>query len=151
MARSRSADGGAYWSCEHCAARYHASSPAELLRRGAGVRLAEPRAGASVAADRGFDAVKARLESFLRRLDDEDPWFVLGVPPGAPIEQLRSRYRELALEHHPDRGGDPAAMRRFASAYDRVRSASSRVAEVPSAAARPATVARAANVRSHPR
>lgn len=151
MARSESADGGAYWSCEQCAARYHSSSSAELLRRGAGVRLAEPRARASQPKDAGFDAVKARLESFLRRLDEEDPWFVLGVPPGTPLEQIRSRYRELALTHHPDRGGDPAAMRRFASAYDRVRSASLRSA--PPAPARPVApvVARAANVRSHPR
>ncbi len=32
-----------------------------------------------------------------------DPWDVLGVAPGAPIEEVRSAWRQLVRESHPDR------------------------------------------------
>ncbi|MSO87171.1 MAG: J domain-containing protein [Acidimicrobiia bacterium] len=36
---------------------------------------------------------------------------VLGVAPSAPVAEVRSAYIEQARRHHPDRGGDPGAMR----------------------------------------
>ena len=32
-----------------------------------------------------------------------DPYVILGVPPGAPLEEVRAAYRRLVKEHHPDR------------------------------------------------
>ena len=53
-----------------------------------------------------------------------DPHGVLGLPPGATAEDATARYRRLAKEWHPDRGGGPAAERRMAeinAAYDLLR------------------------------
>lgn len=45
-------------------------------------------------------------------------WEVLGVTPGARGDIVRARYRELAVKHHPDRGGDPAMMAAINRAYE---------------------------------
>ncbi len=33
----------------------------------------------------------------------DDPYQVLGLHPGAPLSEVKKKYRKLALEHHPDR------------------------------------------------
>ncbi len=43
-----------------------------------------------------------------------DPHDVLGVPSGAPTEEVRAAYRRLALQNHPDKNPDPAASEVFA-------------------------------------
>jgi hypothetical protein len=50
-------------------------------------------------------------------------WEVLGLPEGATAEQVKARYRELALRHHPDRGGDPEQFHCVRSAYEEARRA----------------------------
>ena len=42
------------------------------------------------------------------------------------IEELRKRYRELLKKHHPDNGGDLAAMQEINADYDRLFSVLSR-------------------------
>lgn len=42
---------------------------------------------------------------------------VLGVAPSAPIATVRQAYVEQARVHHPDRGGDPDAMRAVNAAW----------------------------------
>lgn len=49
-----------------------------------------------------------------------DPYEVLGVPPGAPEEDVKKAYRKLAMKHHPDKGGDPEQFKKIQSAYDRI-------------------------------
>jgi curved DNA-binding protein CbpA len=45
---------------------------------------------------------------------DRDWYVVLGVPRGAPDEEIKLAYRELALIHHPDRNpGNGAAAKKF--------------------------------------
>ena len=51
-----------------------------------------------------------------------DPFAVLGVTPGAPLDEVTASYRELAKRRHPDRGGDAAAMAEINAAYDLLRS-----------------------------
>jgi DnaJ-domain-containing protein 1 len=43
---------------------------------------------------------------------------VLGLPPNATPQQIKRRYRTLAKQHHPDRGGDPQQMQRIIVAYE---------------------------------
>lgn len=95
----------------------------ESSHRGAGVSTSSAPAAPvrSTRPTSDFEEVKRRLEAWLRRLDEQDPWFVLGVHPGADLDEVRARYRELALEHHPDRGGDPVQMRRILHAWDQIR------------------------------
>jgi hypothetical protein len=53
-----------------------------------------------------------------------DPFAVLGVAPGAPLDEVTASYRELAKRWHPDRGGDASARRmaEINAAYDVLRS-----------------------------
>lgn len=46
-----------------------------------------------------------------------DPYEVLGVPRGASRAEIRRAYLTLARRHHPDRGGDPAAMQAVNAAW----------------------------------
>jgi hypothetical protein len=41
----------------------------------------------------------------------------LGVRPGASREEIRSAYRALAMQHHPDHGGSVEKMREINLAY----------------------------------
>jgi DnaJ like chaperone protein len=49
--------------------------------------------------ERDFKSIRARF------VPDEhpDPWDVLGVPPGASLEEARAAWRRLVRETHPDR------------------------------------------------
>jgi hypothetical protein len=49
-----------------------------------------------------------------------DPHTLLGVAPGAPLEEVKAAFRRKALEHHPDRGGEAAAFIAVKHAYDRI-------------------------------
>lgn len=46
----------------------------------------------------------------------EDALSVLGLQEGACRLTIKQRYRELALQHHPDRGGEPETFQRIAKA-----------------------------------
>lgn len=53
-------------------------------------------------------------------LPQPEQWFqVLGVPSTASREVIDNAYRVLAMEHHPDRGGDSSQMARINYARDR--------------------------------
>jgi hypothetical protein len=71
-------------------------------------------------ADERFIAVKDRLEQWLAALDDQDPYRVLGVSPSDSADVVRARFKELALERHPDRGGSEAKMRELNLAYEKI-------------------------------
>jgi len=43
---------------------------------------------------------------------------ILGLPPNATPQQIKRRYRTLAKQHHPDRGGDPHQMQKIIAAYE---------------------------------
>jgi hypothetical protein len=142
MSRTRGAGNNVYYSCPRCA-RTIASVFDEAIRRRAGVRpvVPPPPPRPRTALDDRYDEAKARLDAWMRRLDDADPYHVLGVRPGAPLERVRARYHELAMFHHPDRGGDPVQMRRIARAYETLRERLAPAAPAPTTPAIPAPVA----------
>ena len=45
--------------------------------------------------------------------NQKDYYQVLGVPRSASQEDIRTKFRRLALEYHPDRNRDPSAQERF--------------------------------------
>ncbi len=51
-------------------------------------------------------------------MDLERAAHVLGVAPGAGMDELRSRFRALLMAHHPDRGGSDHATRELLEAWD---------------------------------
>lgn len=106
-----------YFCCPRCGRWQCAMYASEILRKHAGVRYARPEPA------RGpeFEKIKARMDAWVARLDRDDPAAVLGVSPRASNDQIRERYRELAMAHHPDRGGDASEMRRINEAYERLR------------------------------
>ena len=58
----------------------------------------------AVAARFGFDAAAtARIRARHLAPADDDPWSVLGVPPGADAATLRAAYHALVRTYHPDR------------------------------------------------
>jgi hypothetical protein len=58
----------------------------------------------------GFAALPAKAA--------ERPWWsVLGLPENATPDEVRARYRELAAENHPDKGGDASRMVEINQAY----------------------------------
>lgn len=56
-----------------------------------------------------------------------DLYRLLGVPPLASADAIRQRYIQVAKQHHPDVGGDPAVFRRVKEAYEILRDADRRL------------------------
>jgi len=106
-----------YFRCPQCR-RWVSSTYADVLRSDSQFQ-ARP-AGSQRPPDAQFEAVKNRLERWLSSLDDQDPYRTLGVSPMDPEAQIKSRYRELAMQSHPDRGGSPEKMRILNLAYERI-------------------------------
>ena len=46
-------------------------------------------------------------------------WEILGLAPGASATAVEAAFRQLAMEHHPDRGGSNAKMAEINEARDR--------------------------------
>lgn len=47
-----------------------------------------------------------------------DYYQILGVPATASPEEIKKAYRKLAMQHHPDRGGDTEKFKEISEAYD---------------------------------
>jgi hypothetical protein len=47
-----------------------------------------------------------------------DPHTVLGIAPGATLQEIREAYRRKAKQHHPDHGGEEWAFRILAQSYE---------------------------------
>ena len=78
------------------------------------MRAIERHGGAAILARAfvGFTALPA----------PEQPWQVLGVSATATRGEIDGAYRQLARQHHPDRGGDAAQMARVNAARDHLYS-----------------------------
>lgn len=55
--------------------------------------------------------------------DGADPLKILGISPGASLEDAKEQYRRLCLRYHPDKNpGNETQFRRIAEAYAEIRS-----------------------------
>jgi DnaJ-domain-containing protein 1 len=50
-------------------------------------------------------------------LERQQALAILGLPANATPDQIKRRYRYLAKQYHPDRGGDPQQMQKIIAAY----------------------------------
>jgi len=68
------------------------------------------------------DSVQSLLDGFWKRLLGEqqapEALAELGLDDKADMPTIKARYRQLASEHHPDKGGDPEEFRRIREAYE---------------------------------
>ena len=48
----------------------------------------------------------------------KDLYKVLNIDRGADDRTVKKMYRKLALEHHPDKGGDPVRFQLIVTAYE---------------------------------
>ncbi len=70
------------------------------------------RWGSSQLLDRAFTGFAALPEK------TGDAWYaILGVEPSASVEAIKSAYRNLSMQRHPDRGGSNEAMAALNEAY----------------------------------
>lgn len=47
-----------------------------------------------------------------------NPYDILGVARDASIDEIKAAYRKLAMENHPDRGGDTETFQKISVAYE---------------------------------
>ena len=65
-------------------------------------------------------AVKTRLglEAAAETLHGRGPWAILGLFDGCTWSDVKSAYRRLVMQFHPDKGGDPVRFREVQAAYE---------------------------------
>ena len=57
---------------------------------------------------------------------DMDPYQTLGVDQSASDQQIKSAFRKLAVQYHPDRGGDENKFKEINEADDKIKTAEKR-------------------------
>ena len=71
------------------------------------------------------DDIDAMLNNFWRLMVIPEAYdsdlAVLGLTAPASRADIRQQYRRLAMQHHPDRGGDHSQFREITAAYQRLR------------------------------
>ena len=50
-------------------------------------------------------------------IKENDPYLIMGVSLESSLEELKSKYRVLVMQNHPDKGGDPIKCKQIIAAY----------------------------------
>lgn len=58
------------------------------------------------------------LISYFSLMSKRDYYEVLGVSRNATLDEIKKAYRKLAMQHHPDKGGDQAKFKEINEAYE---------------------------------
>lgn len=67
----------------------------------------------------GAEILDRAFTGFIALPAPEQPWQVLGLETSTPTrDQVEDAHRRLAMQHHPDRGGDAHTMARINAARD---------------------------------
>lgn len=53
-------------------------------------------------------------------VQEQSDYALLGVKPGTPFPEVRKAFHKLAMQHHPDQGGDIDQFRTLMEAFDRI-------------------------------
>lgn len=63
-------------------------------------------------------ALMYKVSSIKVEIVEYDPYKVLNLEAGAAVADIKRAYRQLSLQHHPDRGGDPKVFVTISKAYE---------------------------------
>jgi hypothetical protein len=66
----------------------------------------------------GAEILDRAFTGFVALPSPEQPWQVLGVQMSASRSEIEQAYRRLAMQHHPDRGGNQDEMARINAARE---------------------------------
>lgn len=58
------------------------------------------------------------IDEARRVVADGSPYDILGVTKDAPWGEIKTAFRKLAMQHHPDKGGDPEMFRKVRAAFE---------------------------------
>jgi DnaJ-class molecular chaperone len=50
-------------------------------------------------------------------IKDDSPWGILGIAIGATIDEIKKAFHKLALQYHPDKGGNADMFMKVQAAY----------------------------------
>ncbi|KDN48488.1 TPR-like protein [Tilletiaria anomala UBC 951] len=67
--------------------------------------------------DRGLHARLIKAQKRLKLANTKDYYAILGVPRSADAREIKKAYRNLAREHHPDKGGSQDKMAQINEAF----------------------------------
>jgi hypothetical protein len=101
-----------YFHCPKCQ-RWSSSCYSEVFQADTKMRLRRERVEQS-------RPVKNKLEQWLASLAQNNPYSVLGCTPDDSMSVVRTRFREMAKQHHPDLGGSAEQMQKVNSAYEEI-------------------------------
>lgn len=55
------------------------------------------------------------------KIPQNDPWTILEIEPGSSQQKIKQAYKQKAMLHHPDRGGNIIEFQLIQDAYDRLK------------------------------
>lgn len=58
------------------------------------------------------------IDEARRVVNKKSPYDILGVTKESTWDQIKKAFRQLAMQHHPDKGGDPTAFREVRAAFE---------------------------------
>jgi DnaJ-domain-containing protein 1 len=60
---------------------------------------------------------KMNSSDAMKIMKRDNPLEILGLTKMPDIDELKSVYRKLVMQHHPDKGGDPILCKKIIAAY----------------------------------
>eukprot|EP00294_Goniomonas_avonlea_P011628 CAMPEP_0114548916 /NCGR_PEP_ID=MMETSP0114-20121206/5244_1 /TAXON_ID=31324 /ORGANISM="Goniomonas sp, Strain m" /LENGTH=201 /DNA_ID=CAMNT_0001733553 /DNA_START=51 /DNA_END=656 /DNA_ORIENTATION=- len=85
-----------------------------------------------------FVVVLLLVSAIVHAAAPKNPYKVLGVEKKASAKEIRKAYHKLAVQHHPDKGGDPEKFKEVAAAYELLADEQARKDYDSGASSRPA-------------
>lgn len=66
---------------------------------------------------KSYEARMLGEEEAIAVLDNDNPYTVLGLAQGADKDSVKAAWRQYAMKHHPDKGGDEEVFKKGLAAY----------------------------------
>jgi len=107
-----------YWRSKKHGTRCMAIDHYQSLADNLGAIAATLLAMRSIERHGGAEILDRAFTGFVALPAPEQPWQVLGIAMTASRDEIEAAYRRLAMQHHPDRGGNAGEMARINAARD---------------------------------